>query len=217
MKQEWHIFSGFLVMVVMALLLSAIPAAVQRNRCTQDMTTLSGIAKKMTVMSIDNGEKYPDVLTNKSFLASLTPPERTFLTENKVDMTAFANTVPITSSSPADTVLLRVRTKRGKLSLFVDGSIRRDEQDSLMRISWLAVVAAALAIIATYRWIRTRYLLYRMTEKMDELLKLEGVDTLNFFKPRKLRRLLSLTQLAVRLRQRIDRLLEHHQKAQHKE
>jgi hypothetical protein len=83
-----------------------------------------------------------------------------------------------------------------------------------MRISWATVVAAVLGIIITYRWIRTRHLLYRMTEKMDELLKLEGVDTLNFFKQPKFRRLLSITQLAVRLRQRIDILMEHRQKAQ---
>ena len=82
-----------------------------------------------------------------------------------------------------------------------------------MRISWVCVVAAGIVIVATYRWLRTRYLLYRMIEKMDELLKLEGVDILNFFKQSRLRRLLSLTQLTARLRKRIDLLADQRRKA----
>lgn len=68
-----------------------------------------------------------------------------------------------------------------------------------MRISWIDVVTVGVVIIIAYRWIRTRYLLYRMTEKLDELLKLDGMDTINFFRKAKLRRLLSLSQLAARL------------------
>lgn len=131
MKQEWRVISGCFAAVAIGLLLALLPAAIhsarERHRRTHDMTILSGIAKKMIMGSMDNGEKYPDVLTNKPFLTSLTPDERTLLTENKVDINAFTNTVPITSSSPADTVLLRVITKHGRLSLFVDGSVRWDE------------------------------------------------------------------------------------------
>jgi hypothetical protein len=123
-----HIIGGLLVVVVIALLVSAIQAALKRHRLTEGMEILSGFAKKMVVSSMDNGAKYPDAFTNKSFLATLTPRERKFLTENKVDIPSLTNrAIVISSSSPADTIILQVETKDGRLILFVDGSVRRDE------------------------------------------------------------------------------------------
>ena len=71
------------------------------------------------------------------------------------------------------------------------------------------IILVALAGTVVWRWLRTRHLLYRITEKTDALLRRQGLSALNLFRSPKMRRLLALHKLATRLEERIDRLLEH--------
>jgi len=56
-----------------------------------------------------------------------------------------------------------------------------------------------------------------MIEKMDGLLRDEGVDNLNFFRKPKAMRMLTLSMLAQRLAERLDRLEDHRCAAQSEE
>jgi hypothetical protein len=69
------------------------------------------------------------------------------------------------------------------------------------------ILAIALAVVL-YRWLKTRQLLYRITEKTDKILQCQGLTSLNLFKSNNMRRKLSLHTLAARLESKIDQLLE---------
>ena len=77
-----------------------------------------------------------------------------------------------------------------------------------MEIDLGHIILAIVAGTAIYRWLRTRHLLYRVTEKTDTLLRAQGLCSLNLFRSRKMRRSLALHTLANRLEERIDRLLD---------
>jgi hypothetical protein len=70
------------------------------------------------------------------------------------------------------------------------------------------IVLLSVAGTVVWRWLRTRHLLYRITEKTDALLRRQGKSAINLFKSPKMRKRLALHRLASRLEEKIDRLLE---------
>ena len=70
----------------------------------------------------------------------------------------------------------------------------------------IVVAVAVVLIVGTYRWFKTRQALYRMTDAINEILRAENAGEIDFIRSPKLRRLLSLTQIAKRLEEKILRL-----------
>ncbi len=73
----------------------------------------------------------------------------------------------------------------------------------------IVVVVAVVLMIGAYRWLKTRQALYRMTDAINEILRAENAGEIDLIRSPRLRRLLSLTQIAKRLEEKILRLKMH--------
>lgn len=123
------------------MLLPAIRAAVGRHRRSQDMVLLQQIGLKMQRWSVDNGEILPS-MTNESFLATLGPEERAFLTTGKV-------TLPLGTNG---FIALQVESAQGRIALFVDGSVMPIESGAtLLHAADATRLAVSLANAAALR------------------------------------------------------------------
>ena len=72
---------------------------------------------------------------------------------------------------------------------------------------WALIVLGCVILFFVYRWVRMRRQLFRITEKVDDALRRQGLPSVDLFRTPKLRRHLSLPQIAGRLEQRVDRFL----------
>ena len=73
----------------------------------------------------------------------------------------------------------------------------------------IVVILAVVLIIGSYRWYKTRKALYRMTDAINEILRAENAGEMDLIRSPRLRRLLSLAQIAKRLEEKILRLKTH--------
>ena len=73
----------------------------------------------------------------------------------------------------------------------------------------IVVILAAVLIIGSYRWYKTRKALYRMTDAINEILRAENAGEIDMIRSPRIRRLLSLTQISKRLEEKICRLKTH--------
>jgi hypothetical protein len=73
----------------------------------------------------------------------------------------------------------------------------------------IVVIVAVVLIIGTYRWAKARRALYRMTDEINEILRAENAGEIDIIRSPRIRKLLSLTQIAKRLEEKIIRLKVH--------
>ena len=73
----------------------------------------------------------------------------------------------------------------------------------------IVVILAVVLIIGAYRWYKTRQALYRMTDEINEILRTVNAGEIDIIRSPKIRKLLSLNQIAKRLEEKINRLKVH--------
>lgn len=71
------------------------------------------------------------------------------------------------------------------------------------------IVAAAGLLMAACRWLRTRRALFRAIAAVNDILRAENAGDVDLFHTPRMRRLLTLSQAAERLEDKIARLRNH--------